>query len=323
LRKGERLPFDLAGIRTIFYDLSNARLAREAVLEVERFVQEFERAGYGNEKSGTSLGSLAAAVDRIDRKLDALRGPGVIGSSVTPAGRSGGLEALLASPRQAFQQALEQGDLDAIAALLPRMRRINMHSFEYQMGANILAINGYEAGAIALEEIIDDPSTEIQDLKHAVGGLVRFHDLRDTTADYLSRRGDFLAGMAEDTERFPEPADRAFFANQLGMARDHADEPDLAIECYQRATNLHPSELAFWVNMSMTYEKADNIAAAVDTVDRYMKLPKASSKVSAVAQAIDVYLKAGRVEDAAHLFNLLEQLDPAMAARKRLMAKEL
>jgi hypothetical protein len=40
IRKGDKIPFDLAGIRTISYDLSDPRKTRECVLQMQEYVRE-------------------------------------------------------------------------------------------------------------------------------------------------------------------------------------------------------------------------------------------------------------------------------------------
>ena len=39
MNKGERIPFDLSGIRTVFYDLSDARSTRQSALRIQEFVK--------------------------------------------------------------------------------------------------------------------------------------------------------------------------------------------------------------------------------------------------------------------------------------------
>ena len=73
IKKGENLPFDVAGVRTIEYDLSDPRTTLESVKLIQKFVRDINITGsYGAQSSGVSLTSLAETLSRIERALSNL-----------------------------------------------------------------------------------------------------------------------------------------------------------------------------------------------------------------------------------------------------------
>jgi hypothetical protein len=90
--KGENLPFDVSGIRTVSYDLSSPRSVLESIKAIQGYVDEFEKTGYTTTSSGASLSTVAAAVGRIERTV-------------------------------------RTGDIDRAAAVLKRMRNIEPGEF--------------------------------------------------------------------------------------------------------------------------------------------------------------------------------------------------
>lgn len=317
MRKGEKLPFDLAGIRTIFYELSTPRSAHAASEELERFVEEFERSGFANESAGVSLGALATSINRIDRKLDALRDGTLVGTGYTVRnGLPGGLEALLQSPTKALHQAIEAGDLEAISGLFPRLKRLGVHSYEFALAANILASNGDDDGFAGLEEILN-ASTASDHWKTASGGVARYAKIRGDKKEVLDRLEETLSGITGDVMNLPDPADRAFISNQLGILAENVGELEKSAIYGRRAVDLNPAKIAYRVNLAIALEKFD-LAEAARTVDEYMAIPATLTSTFALEEAVDVYVASGRRDDALRVIATLDEYDSAAARKKRL-----
>src|SRR5262245_27671714 len=71
-KEGEKLPFDITTIRTIFYGLASGREIRVGVKAIQDAVGKIVADGFQSESSGESLASLADTVRRIERTLDRL-----------------------------------------------------------------------------------------------------------------------------------------------------------------------------------------------------------------------------------------------------------
>src|SRR4051812_8719980 len=65
VRKGEEstLPFDVAGIRTVMYDLSSPRTVLESQRKLQEFITTIVEQGFQSETSGVSLASIANGLE--------------------------------------------------------------------------------------------------------------------------------------------------------------------------------------------------------------------------------------------------------------------
>lgn len=70
IKKGESIPFDLAGVRTITYDLSSPRSVRETALTVQGFVESLDLEASNNQSSGESLSSITEILHRIEAQIN-------------------------------------------------------------------------------------------------------------------------------------------------------------------------------------------------------------------------------------------------------------
>ena len=71
-QEGEKPPFDINSIRTVFYNLSDAREIRNTVKVLQQIIEKHLEGGLEPERSGESLSSLSETLVRIERKVDRL-----------------------------------------------------------------------------------------------------------------------------------------------------------------------------------------------------------------------------------------------------------
>ena len=120
IKKGEKLPFDVAGIRTLEYSLEHPRTTLDSVKKVMDFVAAIDATNsYGAESSGASLSTIAATLARIEKKLEGSAHGGDLSSSAELSRR----ELISMHPSQAFLKAMEQGDVASARFVLPRVKK--------------------------------------------------------------------------------------------------------------------------------------------------------------------------------------------------------
>ena len=110
---------------------------------------------------------------------------------------------------------------------------------------------------------------------------------RDSPASYLLRAEEAIDREAWDEaaaqlelalERDPEVGEAHFF---LGLARNHLDEPRLAVEAYEEALDLEPTFASAHWNLALTYLELERFAEAKDHFERYLELkPEAAVEVA-------------------------------------------
>jgi len=315
IRKGEPIPFDVAPIRTIMYDdISQSRVAYAVQKEIASFVREIEEssdAPYGRRGTGVSLATLAAAVDRIERKL----------SQVSSAPLHGVDQPVfdddpLGNPYERFQRALDKGDLRAMVALLPRIEMVFGPSPRLLSAASLVAQGGVEAGAEVVYRLLNDNLnlfTDVNDITFAMGALVGYYGMLDREEEAIPRIEPLIDKILELDPIKADPRMQAYFLNQLQKLYYGNRDFAAAIPIGERVLKLAPEEPAYIFNLSIDYEMDGRIADAVEMVNKLIKTD--TQDPDHLNQAVDVYVKAGRHEDARMAYDRLRQIDPDRARR--------
>jgi tetratricopeptide (TPR) repeat protein len=116
-KKDEAIPFDIAGIRTIEYDLSDGRKIRDSIQMLRKFIGELELSGYSSQSSSSTLNSLASTLSRIERKIDLLdKGKEIPGSFTSN---------VEGSPLDVFYEAIVKKEYTRATAALNKFMKIN------------------------------------------------------------------------------------------------------------------------------------------------------------------------------------------------------
>ena len=141
------LPFDVAGIRTIPYELLNPRNLRDTVELIREYVRPFEASGYIISNSGVSLGAIAESIDRLERSINRKTRTMLPVSIDDESGSMG----LLVKPKNAIMELMQIGNLDDAETIF--------HNFRGRMGVKQLVETGFVLSAagsrIAKDGLID------------------------------------------------------------------------------------------------------------------------------------------------------------------------
>ncbi|MEU8850655.1 hypothetical protein AB0C70_31500 [Streptomyces sp. NPDC048564] len=325
IRAGDKLPFDVSGIRTIQYDISSPRSTRRAVEEIRKAVEQFEKSGYPTTTSGVSTTTLAQALDRMERKLDSLvarSSPAVPGGESFMTSAAGGLEDLFSNPSEKFLMALNSGDLTGAYAALKRHLSISHDPSTAMMYASMLAMSGHEGGAAIVRDLLggDDVDVDGSLLSSGIASLGNFYRLTDREIEGVEELKRYVVPRLEDEDIDDE--DKAFLANQLGMLLHSAEQNEEAQHYTLMAIKKKPDEIAYKYNLSLVYEARDLLDMAERVVDEYME-SATEKNANHLGQAIDVYLQRGRREDVRTVYSELARLDPGKASLKIALNDEL
>ncbi len=154
-RHGEKLPFDVNTIRTIFYDLSSSREIRSTVKVIHSIVERIMADGFQPGGSGESLASILDVLKRIERKIDDVTvSPAIRTASarVTNLPDVAALIRKLGDPIQAFNYALTQRDVLLAEALLPRIVGHTSHESYVRSGLAQVAELGSKIAVTEIEK---------------------------------------------------------------------------------------------------------------------------------------------------------------------------
>lgn len=280
VRKEEatNLPFDVAGIRTVIYDLSSPRLVLESQRQLKDFVQSIVDAGFGSSTSGVSLTSIAQGIERVDRKL------GQLVESVLnrPNGPSGGggkwdsIEMAMKPPHELFRDAIQQGRIDLAFQVLPRIRQANGYK-EYIGALGVLTAIGDDKAFSLLETEIDallGGKAAGADELIPIAVQVLFNYFRNTGkgkegVDYLARFLDRMIGGGSHTQEL-----KASIANKIGMLAWLIEEDEICIKYTKVAIDFNSEEPAFHYNLSLVYAKIGATAELEHTLAKLNSFPQ-------------------------------------------------
>lgn len=311
IRKGENIPFDLGGIRTIFYDISTPRSTNESQREIQSFVSEFEKQGYSASASSVvSLSSLASTLDKIERKLSQL-------TPLTPQlnfAKSAGLDVLKAAmnPREAYLTAIASGDFNTAAALLPRLEQMMGPSKEFLAAAGMVAVSGNDSALAAIRRVVEEQKDvlEVQGLQSGIGALVQYYAGRDEEEGGVSVVKPIIDHIIR--VRTLDKNDEAWFLNQMQKLYYGSGQLENALEGGLRVNELQPDDVSYQFNLSLIYEKLGQIRKATELVDRYMSSQKEPDE-DHLMHAVEIYSKVGRDTDAKTAFTKLAEVSAGKA----------
>ncbi len=297
VQKGEPIPFDIAAIRSIVYDLSDPRLTREGVLALRDAVSTQQRLGFDTSSAAATLNTINERLSRIERALGELPAP--IQREVAP-------ETAFADPRRALQDAFIKGDISRVVALLPRLEQIQGHGDTLIGASAAVARAGVPEGVEILRRILTESleTLTVGNVKHCIAGLVQYYSTRDMESEGMQEvraTVDHIFGVKELTD-----GDKAFFLNQLQILAYGAGHYETALAGANEVTALDPDEPAYRYNRSLIFEKLGRLDEAVADVDFFMTK---SPDEDHLAHAAQVYAEVGRQEDAYAVIQRLKHDD--------------
>jgi tetratricopeptide (TPR) repeat protein len=308
IEKGQQLPFDLSGIRTVVYDLASAKSTRDSVKQLQRFVEEFEKQGYGTGASGASLSTIAGALDRIERKLATISASG---GGAAPVGVPSGGVSLedLQNPRRAFVEAMRANDFDKAVRLLPTMQTLYGPTDELVYAAAMVMVTGHPTAVGIAQRLIIDPALRSklsEDGIHAgVGALVSYYGKVDKEEEAIPLLQPILLEEGSRPDRTAEQ--QAWYLNQLQKLYYGNRDYRSALGLGERVIQLAPDDPFYNYNLSLIYEKLDRLADAKKRVDRYLAL--GSQEEAHLSHAVQILVKVGDVGRASMVFEALQTVD--------------
>lgn len=264
-RKEEDLPFDVAGIRTIDYDLSDGRTIRNSVEKIRTYVDEMEFKEYATQPTGISLTSLANSLDRIERKLDTM--------GQKPVASDGTTE-VHGNPVQIYTTAINDGNYILAANALKKYMRINKnYNLLLDMASPIL--KNYEIeGVDIVNSIINNNFNDVssKDLGLSLFELYDFYRV----ALSLSDKKDYLFEIADKTLKRDgiSSEDKARMVNVKASVEYSLNNLKDSIELQKQTIDLNPTEVVYYYNLAKSYEADAKTEDSIFYLDKMIEIHK-------------------------------------------------
>lgn len=269
-KKGEAIPFDLSHMRVVDYDISDARTTRDSVENLRKFIKEYETIGYTSTSSNVSINDIAAALKRIEKKLES-------GTSVSSAPAPS-----VGNPRDAFTNAFKNQQYDQAALALRKFMTINK-DINKQLDLASLLVEVFEPAGVSIACEILEKNSDILDNSYARVALFDLYKYY-LGAESLAGEKEYLVNLTNKflAKKNLSNEDKAGFYNVLASL-EYSLKNDMEALNYQKKTlEFLPSEPAYLYNISRIYyalnmkdEVLENIqfllAAAKNLFDKKIK----------------------------------------------------
>jgi hypothetical protein len=259
-QEGEKLPFDINTIRTIFYNLNDPREIRNTVKILQQIIEKLLEGGLEPERSGESLTSLSDTLVRIERKIDRLSTSGPSNSATGISSGPQEYQDVLASLglHSAFNYAMQQRDIGLMDFLIPNLEKQLSGEKFVDLVLTQAAPLGSTLAHRKLEQGFPNIYSFGRDLQRDyIGSLVAGYNMLDRETDGLELLGPFFQRIADTEAPSSELStkDKAFFLNQH-QRLFHGDkqlEKALAIE--QQVLALAPEDRSYNYNACLIFDE--------------------------------------------------------------------
>lgn len=267
-KNGEKLPFDINIMRTIFFELDTPRNVHKAMFTLQDFVDKIYKEGFSSNASGESLSTVIEVLNRIERKVNLITSRAsetIFDTSMEDS--FGELD-----PLEVLVIALKQRNLPLAESLIPKLE-VMMDLDTYYKGVlpTIASLGSIKAAEILGKSIVPVVSTYTdEEQKHIIGSIVTAyikHDLESTGLEILKEYFENTLNSRTVSGEF-----RAFMLNQkqrllFGLGKEKYQE---VMEILDEVTKIS-SEPAYFYNYALVafklerYELAEqNIVACLE-----------------------------------------------------------
>ena len=263
-KKGEQIPFDISGIRTIDYDLSEGRKIRESIENLRKFISELENTGYSSQSSTFSLTNLATTLTRIERKLDNIGGG--YNNSITSTDNN--VNDFQGSPYRVYLEALKAGEYEKATVALKKFMKINS-DVDLHLDLCTYLTDAFEPSAVLLSrKILDNKfdTLKISIVAVALDSLTRFYaDAMSIETEY-----DYLNSYINKVlERCDNDTDKSSLYNVAASLEFYMKNDLKALDYQKKAVELKTSSPLLF-NLAKIYEALDRKKDMMATLDNYV-----------------------------------------------------
>gem|GEM_PF-5653628 len=316
--KGQELPFDINVIRTIFYNVGDARDVHKAVLGLQAVVDRMVEQGFATTSGGDSLSSVMETLNRIERKVSGFSANAPTTFSMSTPFIDGGIDDPVASGqlsiREAFELALRQENLAYAEKLLPRIKASKSEDVYFEDYVERLAFRG---SRVAGEELVGRlPSIHelpIERCIETIGCLVSYFNQHDEESRGIDLLFPIIDGFVCNSQI--DDKSKASLLNQKQKLLFGLSPDDHNYECIQllkRAVALDPEEKSYLYNLAFVFADAERYEEAYEQIVKCMQLSEQSDRfdMDHVTLAIRLTKRLGKSDEYARWIKLLQEKSP-------------
>jgi len=317
---GEILPFDINTIRTVFYNLTDAREIRNTVKTLQSMIDKMLETGLEPERSGESLSTLSDTLARIERKIDRLSVSNLTNIPSTANVGATEYREILNSLglNGAFNYALTQRDIGLVEFLMPNLKR----QLTLDQYVNLVLTQAAPIGSSAAHKELEDMFVKTFDTfdrklqQDFIGSLVTGYNMQDRESDGL----EFLRAFFEKVDATETPSselsnkEKAFFLNQYQRLLHGLKKYEEAISICKEVLRLSPDDLSYNYNYSILCSALGDSESDYKTVKKLYALMNSENEYDYdhLSQCIIIFAK-NKDALARETFSKLQEANPYRA----------
>lgn len=296
IKKGELIPFDVADMRTVEYDLDDFISGQESQKRLKEFIKGVEREGYSD--SGSSLQNVSDTLKRIEKKINSITTPKndtVTMSAARPEGFSD-------NPVTFYYQALEAGKYQLAADAIKRYMKINK-DYNLLLDMATVIIEKYDASGVEIaRQIMDEHSDEITPGQYATT-LFALYKLYDTAMTLENEKEYMFSIVTGALERDNvDKEDKARLVNVLSSVEFSLGNYETALDYDYKAIDYVDNEPVYYYNQAKTYEKMPEMTLKMfKHLDKIIELHRTETytapHVNGLEYALEMYTKLSPDEE--------------------------
>lgn len=318
-RSGEQLPFDISGLRTIQYDLTSLKKAKESQDILERFVNGLIETGFAREEGTDSISSMAETLRSIEQKVNFLMNnyQSVNTDKVTLSNEVSDILTRL-SPIQAFNYALANRDMALAESLLPRIEQQVSKEYYIDHAVVQVAAMGSQNAAIYIKEhwTYINSILNVEQQYECIGAFVTYCNRTNTEETHLVFVDDCIESILK---RKPDTAiqaglynqkNRIYFGAYVTTGRKNQSYYTEALSAIQKAIELDPNEPSFYFNYA-TIIRNDDVRKAADLMEKCIDMNSKNDE-DHLELAYKLFVQTNNPKSASVL-KKLEEVNPYLA----------
>lgn len=320
VKSGEKLPFDIAGIRTIQYDLSSLKKAKESQDILEQFVSGLIGTGFVRDEGTDSISSIAESIRQIEQKVDILvknyssRNTQL---TVTPSNELGDILERL-SPDQAFNYALSIRDVRLVDQLLPRLEQTIPKDYFISHAIDPACALGSQVAANYIKENWEfiTATVDVHRQYECMASYVSYCNKMNIEEENIEFIKSCLAeiGKKDSTTKTKgaiyNQLNRLYYGAYVTSEGENTKCLDEALEAINTAIECCPDEGSYYFNKALIMVNID-IPQSVADIEKCLMLDKEDDD-DHLALAYRLYRKTNNV-NAPEILKRLQKVNPYLA----------
>lgn len=318
-RIGERLPFDISGLRTILYDLTTLKKARESQDTLERFIMGLVDTGFAREEGTDNINSMAETLRNIEKKVNfLLNSYSSVGADKVALSNEMSDILNRLSPIQAFNYALANRDVSLAESLLPRIEKQVPKDYYIDHAVAQVAAMGSEQAAKYIKNnwVYIESSLDSTKQYECLGAFVSYCNRANIEKENLQFVDSAIEAILKEKPEIKTEAglynqrNRLYYGAFVTSNRTERQYYIEALKAIQKAISLNPDEPSFYFNYA-TIIRDDDAKKAASLMEQCLDL-NAKRDEDHLALAYKLFVQTGNPR-ASEVIKELEDINPYLA----------